>query len=70
MMRTSYDPEADAFYARFAPEGTAIAETREVAPGVMLDVDQSGQLVGVEVLSVRVRGEGAYSGTPILSAAE
>ena len=24
MMRTSYDPEADAFYARFAPDGVGI----------------------------------------------
>jgi len=36
MMTTSYDPEADAFYARFAPDGAGIVETREVAPGVML----------------------------------
>jgi uncharacterized protein YuzE len=60
MMKTSYDPDADAFYARFAPDVVAISETREVAPGVMIDVDANGDLVGVEVLSVRVRGAGAY----------
>ena len=69
MMRTSYDPEADAFYARFAPDATDIAETREVAPGVMLDLDAQGNLVGVEVLSVRLRAAGAY-GAEAQAAAE
>ena len=59
-MGTSYDPEADAFHARFAPDNVSIAETKEVAPGVMVDLDASGQLVGIEVLSVTVRGAGAY----------
>ena len=63
MMRTSYDPQADAFYARFAPESAEIGETREVAPGVMVDLDPAGQLVGLEVLGVSLRGAGRY-GTP------
>lgn len=42
MMRTSYDPDADAFYAPFAPEGVAIDGTEEVAPGVMVDFDADG----------------------------
>lgn len=54
-MRTSFDPEADTCYARFAPVDVAIERTEEVAPGVMLDLDASGQLVGVEVLSVSLR---------------
>jgi uncharacterized protein YuzE len=70
MMRTSYDPEADAFYARFAPDDTEIAETKEVAPGVMVDLDASGQLVGIEVLSVAARGNGAYGGSSVLNAAQ
>ncbi|HET9018297.1 MAG TPA: DUF2283 domain-containing protein [Acetobacteraceae bacterium] len=69
-MKTSYDPEADAFYARFAPERTAVAETQEVAPGVMLDLDADGNLVGVEVLSVRLRAAGAYPVAPPARAAE
>ena len=59
MMRTSYDPEADAFYARFAPEGVAIDSTREVAPGVMVDFDAEGDVVGIEVLHVSRRGRKA-----------
>jgi uncharacterized protein YuzE len=60
MIKTSYDPEADAFAARFAPAGAATAETREVAPGVMLDFDAQGNVIGVGVLSVRLRLAGEY----------
>jgi uncharacterized protein YuzE len=70
MMKTSYDPAADAFYARFAPDDIQIAETKEVAPGVMIDLDASGNMVGIEVLSVIVRGNGAYGAQPVRNAAE
>ena len=63
MMKTTYDPEADAFYAQFAPEGTPVAETIEVSPGVMIDVDRAGQMIGIEVLGVSIRGAGSY-GSP------
>lgn len=55
MITTSYDPEADAMYVRIAPKGTEIFETREVEPGVNLDIDSSGRLIGIEVLGVRAR---------------
>ncbi len=70
MMRTSYDPEADAFYARFAPDAVAIETTEEVAPGVMIDFDAKGDVVGVEVLHVRTRGQGALPSTEGRAAAE
>jgi uncharacterized protein YuzE len=60
MMKTSYDPAADAFYARFAAESVDITETREVAPGVNIDVDAQGNMVGIEVLSVASRAAGTY----------
>lgn len=55
MMRTSYDPEADALFIWFAPQGTKSAETEEVAPGIMLDFDAEGTVIGIEVLDVRER---------------
>lgn len=55
MITTSYNPDADALYVRLAPKGTAIAETREVEPGIMLDMDEAGRLVGIEVLNMRLR---------------
>jgi uncharacterized protein YuzE len=55
MISTSYDPDADALYLRLAPTGTKVAETREVQPGVMMDFDERGGLIGIEVLDVRRR---------------
>jgi len=43
-MKFAYDQDAD-FYARFAPDGTPIAETKEVAPNVNIDLDERGNLV-------------------------
>jgi len=54
-MRTSYDPEADAMFIWFGPEGVKSAETEEVTPGIMLDFDADGRVIGIEVLSVGER---------------
>ena len=42
MIRTSYDPEADAMFVWFGPEGVKSADTQEVSPGIMLDFDDEG----------------------------
>lgn len=52
-MRLTYDPEADASYLRISD--AAIDETREVAPGVMVDLAADGQLVGIEILNASTR---------------
>lgn len=49
----TYDPEADAIAVRFAPEGVCYYESEEVAPGVVLDYDADGRVIGVELLYVR-----------------
>ena len=56
MMRTSYDPEADAMFVWFGAEDIKSVETEEVAPGVMLDFDDKGEVIGIEVLYVSRRG--------------
>jgi uncharacterized protein YuzE len=55
MISTTYDPEADALYVRIAPKGTVVSDTREVEPGVMIDMDVRGRVIGVEILGVRAR---------------
>jgi len=55
MLRTSYDPEADAMFIWSGPAGVKSAETEEVAPGIMLDFDADGRVIGVEVLGVSKR---------------
>lgn len=59
MMKTSYDPEADAMFLWFGPEERISARTQEVAPGVMLDFDEDGRVIGIEVLDVRERMKGS-----------
>lgn len=60
MMKTSYDPAADAFAAWFAPEDVHAEQTREVAPGVFVDFDAAGNAIGIEVVGVRNRLAGTY----------
>ena len=62
MIRTSYDPEADAMFVWFGPEGVKSVDTQEVAPGIMLDFDSEGRVIGIEVLDVSdriIRGKAA-----------
>ena len=47
-MRSRYDRETDALCIRFA--ATAVEESEEVRPGIVLDLDAEGRVVGIEVL--------------------
>lgn len=49
-MKIEYDPTADALYVRLGE--AKIIESEQVQPGVILDFDESGKVVGVEILSV------------------
>jgi uncharacterized protein YuzE len=70
MIQTSYDPEADAMSIWFAAPGIVAAATEEVAPGVMLDFDSIGQVIGIEVLGVRQRTRGAVPADAVPSVAQ
>jgi len=52
-MRLTVDREADALYFRL--DESAIAESEEVQPGVVLDYDANGHVVGVELLGLSKR---------------
>lgn len=45
----------DALYFRLTD--TAIFESEEVQPGVILDFDETGRVVGVEMLALSTRAE-------------
>ena len=47
-LRVTYDPDADVLY--LARPGTE-EHVVEVAPGVNLEMDEKGELIGVEVLN-------------------
>ena len=54
-MRLKVDRENDALYFRL--DETAIVESEEVQPGVILDFDSNGRVVGVEILTLSMRTE-------------
>lgn len=47
-MNVTYDPHTDTLSIVLAP--TAVAESSEEKPGVILDFDADGRLVGLEIL--------------------
>ncbi len=54
-MRISYDPDTDTL--RILLSQSAIEESDEDKPGIILDYDKDGNLVGVEVLDASTRME-------------
>ncbi len=52
-MKATYDPEVDVPSFEFRQE--AVAESDEDMPGVILDYDEAGSLVGLEILDASKR---------------
>jgi uncharacterized protein YuzE len=54
-MRLKIDKESDALYLRLNED--AIVESQEVEPGIILDFDVEGRVIGFEILSLSTRSE-------------
>jgi uncharacterized protein YuzE len=52
-MRLRVDKENDALYLRL--DDAAVVESEEVEPGVILDFDDQGRVVGIEILRLSTR---------------
>ena len=52
-MKIEYDPKADAMYIRLL--AGEVTESDEVRPGVVLDFDSNGRVLGIEMLDVSLR---------------
>ncbi len=52
-MKIEYSKEADAIYVYFKEE--YVAKSKEIEDGVVIDFDEKGQLIGIEVLDVSKR---------------
>lgn len=50
-MKTQYDPEANALYVKFSDD--KIERTEELRPGIILDFDSRGHIVGIEMLDAK-----------------
>ncbi len=55
-MKLHVDKEADALYLRL--DDSAIVESEEVSPGVVLDYNEANEVVGVEMLRLSQRSSG------------
>lgn len=63
MTDITYDPDADAAYV--ALSDAAVQESAEVSPGIVLDYDSRGRVVGIELLGARKQlAPGAWSRSP------
>jgi len=52
-MKIEYSKEADAIYVYFKED--FVAKSKEIEDGVVIDFDEKGQLIGIEVLDVSQR---------------
>lgn len=57
-MRISYDADVDALYIRFRE---TTVTTKELGEGIAVDLDEDGQLAGIEVLDAAARLGGTDS---------
>jgi len=53
-MKLKIDKENDALYFRL-DESTKIIESEEVEPGIILDFDEQGRVIGIEMLALSTR---------------
>jgi len=54
-MKLEFDPVADAAY--FEISSTEVAISKEIETGIIVDYDERGHIVGIEVLSMSKRGQ-------------
>ena len=55
-MKLKIDKENDVLYLR--PDEAAIVESEEVQPGVVLDFNAEGRVVGIKILALSTRPPG------------
>jgi len=58
-MKVTYDPEVDVL--RITLSSTQIEESDEEKPGIILDYDKDGNIVGMEILDASKRMENPRS---------
>ncbi len=54
-MKIEYDRRADAAYLSLSSRKEKVSKSREVEPGVVLDLNRKGGVIGIEILNVSHR---------------
>jgi len=49
-MKLEYDHIKDLLYIYFGKPGTKVAKTFTVVPGIHIDIDEKGKLLGIEIV--------------------
>lgn len=58
-MKVVYDPEKDILQISLVPH--SVEETTQIAPGIVLDYDEDGQVVGMELRKASKRVDDPYA---------
>lgn len=58
-MKVIYDPDKDILQITFVP--TVVEETAQISPGLILDYDEDGQVIGLEIKRASIKTESPYA---------
>ena len=58
-MKVIYDPDKDILQIAFVK--AVIEETTQISPGLILDYDEDGQMVGLEIRRASVKTDSPYA---------
>lgn len=58
-MKVVYDPDQDILQIAFV--STVIEETTQISPGLILDYDEDGQVIGLEIRRASIKTESPYA---------
>jgi uncharacterized protein YuzE len=58
-MKVVYDPEKDILQVTFIE--TIIEETAQIAPGLVLDYDEDGNVIGLELRKASIKMDNPYT---------
>lgn len=58
-MKVVYDPDKDILQIAFVK--TVIEETTQIAPGLVLDYDEDGQVIGLEIRKASTKVDSPYA---------
>ena len=49
-MKFTYDQKRDLLYIYFSKPGAKVAKTITITPGMFVDIDENGKVIGIEFL--------------------
>ncbi|MDV3351662.1 DUF2283 domain-containing protein [Leptolyngbyaceae cyanobacterium CCMR0082] len=58
-MKVVYDPDKDILQIAFV--STVIEETTQISPGLVLDYDEDGQVIGLEIRRASIKTDSPYA---------